>query len=152
MRIVPYEKKYASFFYDLNVEWLQTYFFVEPYDEEVLSKPETFILDKGGHIFFALENESVIGTVALIPYDRFTFELTKMAVNKAFRGNKIGQKLLQYCIEFAQFQEKNLMLYSHTKLANAIHIYRKYGFKEITLEDNNPYQRSNIKMLLTLFH
>ena len=40
-------------FYDLNIEWLKTFFYVEPFDEEVLSKPETYIIEKGGSIFFA---------------------------------------------------------------------------------------------------
>ena len=152
MIILPYNTMYASHFYDLNVEWLHTYFYVEPYDEMVLSEPEKYILDKGGHIFFAVENDLVIGTVALIPHDPSSFELTKMAVDKTARGKKVGQQLLQHCMEFAKGRGKNLMLYSHTKLENAIHIYRKFGFQEIPLEIDNPYKRSNIKMLLTLNH
>ena len=35
-------------------------------------------------------------------------------------------------------------------LENAIHPYRKYGFKELALEKDNPYKRANIKMLLEL--
>ncbi len=150
MRILPFQSEYASFFYELNVEWLRTYFYVEPYDEMVLSQPEKYIIEKGGHIFFTLENDRVLGTVALIPQDEDSYELTKMAVDVRMRGKKIGQQLLEHCISFAQEQGKNLMLYSHTKLENAIHIYRKFGFKEIPLESDNPYQRSNIKMLLTL--
>lgn len=150
MKIVPFHNDYTQDFYELNVEWLQKYFYVEAYDEQVLSNPETFILGKGGHIFFILENEKVIATVALIPYNSTTYELTKMAVLSNQRGKKIGQTLLQHCIQFAKAQKKNLMLYSHTKLENAIHIYRKAGFRELELEPDNPYERSNIKMILTL--
>ncbi len=65
------------------------------------------------------------------------------------RGKKIGQKLLQYCIDFAKEKQlKGLLLYSNTKLKNAIYLYRKYGFKELELEKDNPYQRADIKMLL----
>lgn len=42
------------------------------------------------------------------------------------------------------------MLYSNTKLENAIYIYRKFGFIEITVEPNSPYKRSNIKMIYKL--
>lgn len=150
MTIIPFHSDYTKDFYELNVEWLQKYFYVEPYDEQVLSNPESFIISKGGHIFFAIENEKVIATVALIPYDSATYELTKMAVLSNQRGKKIGQSLLQYCIQFAKEHKKSLMLYSHTKLENAIHIYRKAGFREMDLEPNNPYERSNIKMILTL--
>ncbi len=149
--IVHYNHKYAQNFYDLNIEWLRTYFYVEPFDEEVLSKPNQYIINKGGHIFFALLNEVVVGTVALMPTnDKSVFELTKMAVSPRHRGHKIGQKLMQYCIDFAQQDGlRGLMLYSNTILENAIYIYRKYGFVEIPVEEDSPYERSNIKMQLT---
>ena len=150
VEIIPFDKIYAKDFYTLNVEWLKTYFYVEPFDEEVLSKPESYIIDKGGHIFFAKLNGEVIGTVALMPTrDPKVYELTKMAVSPKQRGFKIGQQLVQYCIDFAKSNNFNsLMLYSNTKLENAIYIYRKYGFIEIPVEENSPYQRSDIKMVL----
>ena len=153
MEIVSFNSLYSKDFYDLNIEWLQTYFYVEPFDEEVLSKPEIYIVDKGGSIFFAkLENE-IVGTVALMPTkDPKIFELTKMSVSPEKRGHQIGQKLMQHCIDFAKQKNWNgLMLYSNTKLENAIYIYRKFGFKEIPVEENSPYKRSNIKMVLDLW-
>ncbi|MEM5566290.1 GNAT family N-acetyltransferase [Psychroserpens sp. AS72] len=149
--IIPFENRYAKNFYELNIEWLQTYFYVEPFDEDVLSKPETYIIDKGGHIFFAKSNDLILGTVALMPTkDPLVFELTKMAVLPNQRGQKIGQHLLQHCIDFAREHKlKSLMLYSATKLENAIYIYRKLGFIELKLEKNSPYVRSDIKMELT---
>ncbi len=150
IEIIPFNTRYSQHFYDLNIEWLKTYFYVEPYDEEVLSKPEEYIINKGGFIFFAKLNETILGTVALMPTSsKNVFELTKMAVSPKHRGYKIGQQLMQYCIEFAkQHQFKALMLYSNTKLENAIYIYRKYGFIEIPVEKNSPYKRSDIKMIL----
>lgn len=152
INIIPFNPQYSKDFYNLNIEWLKTYFYVEPFDEEVLSKPETYIINKGGYIFFATSNNKIIGTVALMPTDDSTiFELTKMAVLPNLRGQKVGQKLMQYCINFAKENTFNaLMLYSNTELNNAIYIYRKYGFKEIPVEPNSPYKRSNIKMILTL--
>lgn len=49
--IVSYEPQYVSSFKDLNVAWLEKYFVVEPYDAEVLSNLEKYILNKGGDIF-----------------------------------------------------------------------------------------------------
>ncbi|WP_083478320.1 GNAT family N-acetyltransferase [Lacinutrix himadriensis] len=148
LEIIAYDNMYAKDFYNLNIEWLKKYFVVEPYDEEVISKPDTYIIAKGGYVFFAkLENE-IVGTVALMPIEeKGTFELTKMAVSPAHRGFKIGQKLMQHCLDFAREQEfKRLLLYSSRKLENAIYIYRKYGFIEQPLEKDSPYQRSDIKM------
>jgi GNAT superfamily N-acetyltransferase len=150
--IIPFDNTYAKNFYELNIEWLKTYFYVEPFDEEVLSKPETYIINKGGHIFFVKYANTILGTVALMPTDEpFVYELTKMAVSPSQRGQKIGQQLLQYCIDFAKEKRfKALMLYSATKLENAIYIYKKFGFIELPLEPNSPYARSDIKMELTL--
>jgi len=152
INIITYNKIYASSFYSLNIEWLQTYFYVEPFDQEVLSKPDQYIISKGGYIFFAKQNESIVGTVALMPTQiTGVLELTKMAVSSEHRGKKIGQQLMQHCIDFAKEQQfKGLMLYSNTILENAIYIYKKYGFVEIPVEPNNPYKRSNIKMELVL--
>src|SRR5690606_10555752 len=101
--IINFENRYAKDFYHLNIEWLQTYFYVEPYDEEVLSKPQHYIIDKGGHIFFAMLDKIVVGTVALMPTkETAVFELTKMAVSPKHRGFKIGQQLMQHCIDFAK--------------------------------------------------
>ncbi len=151
IKIITYQEQYAKDFYNMNIEWLKTYFYVEPFDEEVLSKPEKYIIGKGGHIFFAKIEEDVVGTVALMPtHDSDVYELTKMAVSPNHRGYKIGQQLMQHCIDFAKNEKKNLMLYSNTILENAIYIYRKYGFIEIPVEPNSPYKRSNIKMELIL--
>ena len=77
------------------------------------------------------------------------YELTKMAVSPKQRGLKIGQQLVQHCIDFSKAKSFNsLMLYSNTKLENAIYIYRKFGFVQIPIEENSPYQRSDIKMIL----
>ena len=150
VEIIPFDKMYAKDFYSLNVDWLKTYFYVEPFDEEVLSKPEFYIINKGGHIFYAKVEGKIVGTVALMPTkDPEIYELTKMAVSPKQRGLKIGQQLVQHCIDFSKAKNFNsLMLYSNTKLENAIYIYRKFGFVEIPIEENSPYKRSDIKMFL----
>ena len=146
-QIISFQQKYAQDFYQLNIEWLETYFYVEDFDKEVLSNPSRYILDPGGYIFFALENKLVVGTVALLKSRDGEYELTKMAVRPDQRGEKIGQQLMQYCIDYANLHHfKKLFLYSNTILENAIYIYRKFGFEEIKLEQPNPYKRSNIKM------
>jgi len=149
-KVVSFRPEFASDFRDLNIEWLEKYFYVEEHDTEVLNNAKTYIIDNGGYIFFALVDGTVAGTVALMNEPE-GYELSKMAVSPEFQGLKIGQQLMQYCIDFAK--DKNwtqLILYSNTILENAIYIYRKYGFQEVELEKNGPYQRGNIKMVLKL--
>jgi len=151
IEIIPFEPKYSADFKNLNLDWLNKYFRVEPHDDEVLGDPEKHIIKPGGYIFFAREGKRILGTVALMKIEDKIFELTKMAVTPQQQGKKIGQKLMEHTLEFAKEQGwKTLILYSNRKLESAIYIYKKYGFEEIPVEDNSPYGRGDIKMKLEL--
>lgn len=151
MEIITYTPEYAEEFKKLNIAWLEEYFWVEPHDEEVLGDPDKFIIEPGGTIFFVKENEEIIGTVALMKIEDGIFELTKMAVTPAAQGKKIGQLLMEHTINFAKERNwEKLIIYSNRKLENAVYIYKKYGFIEIPIEENNPYSRGDIKMKLNL--
>lgn len=146
IRIEPFEDRWAPDFKRLNKAWLETYFEVEPVDEEMLSNPRTYYLDKGGFIYFALLNDQVIGCYALIKSAEDCFELSKMAVDTAFQGRHTGHLLVQHAIATAKKKGANkLQLYSHSKLGAAIHLYRKFGFVQIPV-GNSIYKRSDIKM------
>ena len=152
IEIIPFQNIYSKDFYELNIEWLNALFYVEAFDEEVLSKPKEYIIDKGGHIFFAKFDDKIVGTVALMPMsNKRIFELTKMAVSPELRGQKIGQKLMQYCIDFSKNNNiTNLIIYYSRKLENAIYIYKKYGFVEIPVEPDCHYDRCDIKLDLII--
>lgn len=145
--IVEYKDTYAQHFYDLNVHWLQKYFYVEDYDIEVLSSPKKYILDQGGIILFAIVNEEVVGTVALINRENDGYELSKMAVTEKHQGLKIGKKLMYTSIcKAIKLGTDRLFLDSNTLLTPAISLYRKVGFNEIPVPSNSPYERCNIRM------
>ena len=151
LQILPYQPKYKNDFVTLNLDWLEEYFEVEPYDKKILEDCENQILAKGGHIFFVLQEAVVVGTFAFMKIENGVYELSKMAVPKNFRGAGIGNQMMAFSIRFAeQHHWQKLLLYSNTKLKNSIHLYRKYGYVEIPLESSAPYQRGNIKMELIL--
>ena len=89
VEIVSYSNKYSKYFYELNYDWINEFFYVEEYDEQVLRNCKSEIIDKGGYIFFALNNSQVVGTMALILKENGIYELNKMAVKKDLRGNGI---------------------------------------------------------------
>ena len=69
-----------------------------------------------------------------------------MAVTESKQGLGIGNMLIEHCISVAKQKSiSRLILYSNTVLSPAIHLYKKYGFEEITLEQG-LYERANIKM------
>lgn len=151
LTIVQDNSLYHAEFQQLNNEWLEKYFYIEDYDNTVLSNPLKYIIEPGGYLFYALLNEKVVGTVALIPRENDVFELSKMAVNEEFQGFRIGYKLMMACIEFTKKNNFNgLFLDSNTKLEPAINLYRKVGFVEIPVPKNTPYERCNIRMELPL--
>jgi len=153
IRFKKFSKIDSEKFKSLNLEWLNRYFKVEPIDELVLNNPKREIIDKGGFIFMIEKNSDIIGTFAFIKKSEKIYEFSKMAIIPDERGNGYGNKAMKFLIQFAKNKKwSRLILYSNTKLKNSIHLYRKYGFKEIPIEKNLIYSRGNIKMELSLIH
>jgi ribosomal protein S18 acetylase RimI-like enzyme len=147
VHIIEFRDELAVHFKNLNIDWLQKYFYVESTDEEMLYDPQKHIIDKGGYIFFAEANNEIAGTVALMKVKEGIYELAKMAVDEKFQGHKIGNRLMVSAIDKVKnLAATKLILYSNTMLGPAIHLYKKYGFVEVPLE-NSEYKRSNIKMM-----
>ncbi len=144
--IIPFTQSLAHHFTALNKAWLQKYFVVETIDEMMLAKPKQYFIDKGGFIFFAMYGNEVAGTFALLKVSDTIFELSKMAEDEKFQGKNIGNALMEFCLQEAKkLQLDKVILYSNTLLGPAIHLYRKYGFKEVP-DFKSEYKRANIKM------
>lgn len=145
--IEPFNTKYRQAFHDLNVEWLEKYFSVEPIDTKVLSDPEKHILDTGGEILFAVEDGKAVGTVAMKMQGPGRFELTKLAVDSSVRKGGIGAALCEGVIDrFKARAGKTLYLETNTLLENAIRLYWRLGFVELPNPTPSPYERSNYYM------
>ena len=151
VQIIEFEDKYATDFANLNYEWINEFHSIEEHDREQLDNPIDYVIRNGGQILIAKLGEEAVGTVALINIDDKSFELAKMAVTSKYRGYSIGKKMMEACIKFAREKKlKSLILESNTKLIPAIKLYRKYGFVEIPLDPNTPYERANIRMELVI--
>ena len=151
VRIVPYQKKYKKEFKNLNIEWLEKYFTVEPIDKKIINSPEEEIITKGGEVFFALLDNEVVGTCAVIKVDRNTYELTKMAVTEKVQGKQVGKKLGLTVIGFVVSKRgKKIVLDTNLKLTAAIQLYRKLGFVSVPFKYDNKYKRELIRMELNL--
>ena len=151
VQIVGFDDRFAEDFGRLNYEWIEKSYGVEQHDHDVLDHPRTSVIEPGGEIYFAVENEVAIGTVAMIPLSTDSFELAKMAVAPEARGRGVGDLLMAACIEFAQScGAKSIILESNTKQEAAIKLYRKFGFVEIPLDPNSHFVRANIRMELAI--
>jgi putative acetyltransferase len=140
-------------FRTLNEEWISHYFKLEDRDIEMLSNTEK-ILREGGHIYFAYAGTEVVGCVALIPVaEGSVYELSKMAVSPAIRGQGIGRKILVCAIEQAKaLKVGRLFLGSSSILKNAVHLYESLGFVHIAPESLPwvPYARADVFMELPM--
>lgn len=147
--ITEYHPAYKDAFKALNMAWLNQYFDIEPVDEYVLSNPEEAILKNGGKILFAIKDGQPIGTAALKKMDDGRLELTKMTVHEHYRGRGIGSMLCRQAISVSkQLGVKELVLFSHTRLPDALHIYRNIGFND-TEVDKTKYKRADVMMTFT---
>ncbi|MDR6966209.1 N-acetylglutamate synthase-like GNAT family acetyltransferase [Flavobacterium arsenatis] len=146
IEIIPFSDQQKEAIKTLNYEWLEKYFRVEQGDVVSLSSPKEQIIDKGGFIFYAKLNDEIVGTASLLRKNDSVFELGKMAVSEKARGFGIGTVLLEHCLNVAKQKGiKTLILYSNRQLESALHLYHKYGFYEVELEEG-LYERADIKM------
>ena len=151
LEIITFEPQYKEAFVELNYQWLEEFFEIEPYDRMVLEQCETKILTPGGYIFMVLENQNVVGTFAFVKLDEGVYEFTKMAVRPEKRNQVIGNQMMTFSIQFAEQQHwKKLILYSNRILENSIYLYQKYGYKEIPINEDIPYMRGDIQMELEI--
>ena len=151
LEIVPFNGDYKSAFESLNREWIEEYFVMEEEDLKTLQNPESYIMEKGGEIFFAVLDGDVVGTSAMIQTSNGIYELAKMSVAKKLQGLGIGKKLLKRCIDFSKEREATeIFLITNDSLKPALNLYQSCGFVLNEQNDDNRYERGNTKMTLIL--
>ncbi|HRR07934.1 MAG TPA: GNAT family N-acetyltransferase [Rhodothermales bacterium] len=151
IRVIPFHPDHRSDFARLNYQWIEHYFTVEAPDRAYLENPEKHILEQGGEILFLLEDDTVVGTVAMIPSGPNEMELAKLAVIPEKQGQGWGKKLVEAGLDFAHAKRaSSVWLSTNSKLDTAINLYRKRGFLEEAIPENMGYVRVNLFMRLKL--
>src|ERR1700757_3732246 len=135
-------------FKELNEAWISRDFEIEPGDREVLGDPQSKILEKGGQVCLAELDGQVVGCCALVPIKAGEFELAKMTVSDAARGQGIGRRLLVFAIAVARvLKARRLYLESNTRAAAAVHLYEEVGFRHMAApKAASKYARANVFM------
>ncbi len=148
--IVLFQDAHASAFRDLNLEWIEEFFFVEDLDRKHLDYPRASFIDTGGAILIAKLNGAVVGCCGLLKHEGGVYEVSKMAVDRQHRGAGIGTVLLHEVITHARTIGANrLDILSNTCLEQAIGLYKSIGFREVPFE-SDAYARGNIAMILDI--
>jgi GNAT superfamily N-acetyltransferase len=150
-----YSDDLAQHFHDINAEWIEAMFVLEPLDREVLQNPREKIIAPGGVILFVeAPGRGVVGTCALKPTGGGGYELTKMGVRESARGTGAGAFLLEAVIARArQIGADPLYLLTNRDCAAAIHLYEKLGFRHdagIMADYGARYARCDVAMRYAL--
>ena len=146
-RIVPFRPDHAAAWALLNEAWLaEGAFVVEAKDRAVLDDPDGAILRPGGRIFMAEQGGEAIGCCALIAMDDGGFEVGKMTVTPAARGQGVSRRLLEACeAEARAAGAHRLYLESASSLTVAGALYRSFGFVDLPPRPT-PYARADVFM------
>jgi N-acetylglutamate synthase-like GNAT family acetyltransferase len=144
MELVKFEEKYRQAFIDFNTEWIVSNFgSLEEHDNEAFEKIDEEI-ENGAMIFFAVENEVPLACCMTKPMEGDTWEICKFGSNIRVQHKGAGNMVFKASMEWALKKgAKRLFIISNSKLKPALHIYEKYGFKEIKLDDYE-YARGDI--------
>jgi putative acetyltransferase len=156
--IAPFRAEHAAAFDALNRQWLVDHALLEDADEPSLRDPQGEILDAGGVIFVATDGDAVLGTCAIVPNDEIggtpgsgVFELVKLAVSPAARGQGIGRRLVEECLATARERgARQVVLLSSSLLTSALRLYENAGFRYAPLPPSNPYATADVFMVLEL--
>ncbi|MCD8181479.1 MAG: GNAT family N-acetyltransferase [Firmicutes bacterium] len=144
MKIIQFEERYRQDFIDFNTDWIVSNFgFLEKHDIETFEKIDDE-LRKGAMIFFAVENDTALAACMAMPMSETTWEICKLASNKNVPHKGAGSAVFKTSMDWAlEHGAQRLFILSNSKLKPALHIYKKFGFKEVKL-DNYEYVRGDI--------
>ncbi|MBQ0030953.1 MAG: GNAT family N-acetyltransferase [Bacteroidales bacterium] len=148
-----WKEDYKSDFEKLNREWIEGFFSkdsIEQLDLDMFSDPQGFIVDKGGQLFFVIDQGEVLGCCALLKHSSDEFELAKLAVSPKAQGRGLASKLMEQSLAYAKHEKaKKLVIESNTRLTSAMKLYSKFGFQEVK-DYVSHYKRVNIKFEKTI--
>lgn len=150
MKITEYNARYKDSFIKFNTDWIVDNFgYLEKEDIETFEKIDEELAN-GGMIYFAVENDIPLATCMAKPMDSNTWEICKLGSDKNRAHKGCGSAVFEAAMQWAiHHGAKRLFILSNSKLKPAIHIYKKFGFREIKLDDYE-YARGDIAFELLI--
>ncbi len=93
-----------------------------------------------GAVFIAYWNGEPAGCIALLaPGDNTSCEMKRLYVRPAYRQHGIGRQLVErVLLEGKERNFASMKLDTLQRLQPAIHLYRQYGFNDITAQYQDP--------------
>ena len=112
----------------------------QQFDKEISGFPGEYSAPDGC-LILAKSNNYAVGCVGLRKVSAHICEMKRLYVKPRYRGNKIGEKLVELIIDCARQRGYRFMrLDTISTMNRAITLYYKFGFKEIEPYRHNPIQ------------
>ena len=144
MKIIEYDSKYKEDFIQFNKDLIiDNLGFLEDEDIKTFEKMDEELAN-GAMIYFAIEDGSALACCMAKPMENGTWEICKLASNKNRVHKGCGSAVFEAAVQWAiDHGAKRLFILSNSRLKAAIHIYEKFGFHQLKLDDYE-YVRGDI--------
>lgn len=120
----------------------QEYLDIQNYDEELEHLDIKYGLPNG-RLYIAYYDKKLAGCIGLRKIDEWNCEMKRLYVRPAFRRKNIGSKLIQQILKDAkEIGYSHMLLDTLPFLKSAIHMYKVYGFYEISSYNDSPMNTS----------
>ncbi len=105
-------------------------------------------IGKSFEVFYCLvDQDDVIGTVALKKLDDRTVELKSLYLHRDYRGKGLGSLLMSVSVnEARKLGYKSIVLDSMLKYEDALKLYERFGFEKIDRYNDNVMAEVFMKM------
>jgi len=124
-------------------KWLGLDLCFQGFEEELKNLPAKYAMPDG-RLFLALVNRETAGCIALRKLQKDVCEMKRLYVRGEFRGFGLGRLLKEKLIEEARLigYEKMRLDTLPNKMAQAVKLYKFYGFAEIAPYYKNPHNET----------
>ncbi|SFV54834.1 N-acetylglutamate synthase [hydrothermal vent metagenome] len=114
-----------------DIPAMQRLVFSEVKDGVILNRSEDEVATNIRSYVLAKEGETLVGYTALHIHSMRVAEIRSLIVDEAYRGKKIGQRLVEFAVEEAKTLgvEEDVLVLTYRPL-----FFEKLGFKEISKE------------------
>ena len=145
----PEEIESARTLLEEYAAWLQIDLCFQSFDKELAGLPGQYA-PPDGRLLLAIEDDQLVGCVALRKTGEGTCEMKRLFLRSQFRGKGLGRKLAETIIaEARQIGYERMRLDTLPgRMDQAIKLYRALGFHEIPAYYHNPVPDATFMELL----
>jgi putative acetyltransferase len=119
-------------------DWLGVDLCFQGFAEELANLPGIYSRPRG-FIYLVRDKDENAGCIALKPLNENECEMKRLYVRDAYRGQGLGRKLVQLCLDEAKkIGYRRMKLDTLQRMQPAIRLYESFGFSQTGAYYENP--------------